>query len=413
MQPTSTSQHTERPKRPKPVSESNSEHGSQSEPPISADSSEVKPAASNAKKAQPEKRTARIKFADCEGFHRELRARVKSFFANDENNARDVPGMYLKSFVILAWTFASYLLMFWFTAWWQIVLLSGSLGLAMAAVGFNIQHDGGHSAYSERRWINRVMAYTMDLIGASSYVWKHRHNIIHHTYTNITGHDGDVDLGFLGRLTPHQPRLSFHRFQHFYLWPLYGFVTAKWHLMDDFNSVRRGKIGETSFPRPKGKDLVYFLGGKALFFSLAFFIPMIWFPWYIVAGVYFLATFLQGIVMSMVFQLAHVIEHAEFPMPEGDSMRMEAAWAVHQVQTTVNFAMDNRVVCWYTGGLNYQIEHHLFPHVCHLNYPKLSKVVASVCDEYGVEYNTYKTVSGAVAAHYRWLKEMGQPEVVA
>ena len=403
MQPTSTSEKNSRPKRPKPITENNT---------TQAESPEVKDPRES-KKPLPEKRTARIKFADCEGFHRELRAQVKNFFAAPERTARDVPGMYLKSFVILGWTFASYLLMFWFTAWWQIGLLSTSLGLAMAAVGFNIQHDGGHSAYSERRWVNRIMAYTMDMIGASSYVWKHRHNIIHHTYTNITGHDGDVDLGFLGRLTPHQPRLGFHKYQHFYLWPLYGFVTAKWHLMDDFNSVIRGKIGETSFPRPKGKDLFYFLGGKALFFSLAFAIPMIWFPWYIVAGVYFLATFLQGIVMSMVFQLAHVIEDAEFPMPEGDSMRMEAAWAVHQVQTTVNFAMDNRLVNWYTGGLNFQIEHHLFPHICHLNYPELSKVVASVCEKYGVEYNTYDTVGGAVAAHYRWLKEMGAPETPA
>ena len=402
MQPTSTSEQTGRPPRPKPISESG------------LPKSELPQSKQDSKNRQPEKRTARIKFADCEGFHRELRARVKTFFAAPENSARDVPGIYWKSFVILAWTFGSYLLMFWFTAWWQILLLSASLGLAMAAVGFNIQHDGGHSAYSERRWINRIMAYTMDLIGASSYVWKHRHNIIHHTYTNITGHDGDVDLGFLGRLTPHQPRLSFHRFQQYYLWPLYGFVTAKWHLLDDFNSVIRGKIGETSFPRPKGKDLFYFLGGKAIFFSMAFVIPVIvGFPWYMAAGVYFLATFLQGIVMSMVFQLAHVIEDAEFPMPEGDSMKMEAAWAVHQVQTTVNFAMESRIVSWYTGGLNYQIEHHLFPHVCHLNYPKLSKVVASVCDEFGVEYNKYDTVTGAVAAHYRWLKEMGQPDVAA
>ena len=361
-----------------------------------------------------EQRRPGLKFSDCEGFHRALRARGDLYFAEYGRRSRDLPAMYRKTAVILAWCVASYgLLLFWASAWWHVCLLAPSLGLAMAAIGFNVQHDGGHSAYSKRRWVNKFMSMTMDVIGGSSYMWKQRHNIIHHTYTNITGHDGDIDLGTLGRLTPHQPRRGFHQFQHLYLWVLYGFVSIKWQLLDDFYHLIRGEIGETRFPRPKGWELVLFIGGKVVFYTLAFVVPMMMFPWYLVLGVYCLASFVQGLVMSIVFQLAHVLEGADFPLPKENSNRMEAAWAAHQVQTTVNFAMRNPIVCWYTGGLNFQIEHHLFPHICHLNYPGLSKVVEEVCREYGLNYAAHNTVREAMASHYQWLKELGQPEVDA
>lgn len=352
---------------------------------------------------------ARLKFTPGDSFDIELRRRVDAYFEITGKAPRDLPRMYLKSAIILGWLAASYvLLVFYVSAWWQVVPLALSLGLAVAAVGFNIQHDGNHRAFSNHRWVNRLAAMTLDLLGGSSYIWSWKHNSIHHSYANITGHDDDINLGPLGRLTPHQPRLSFHRLQHFYLWILYGFLPVKWQLFDDFFVVAKGRIGEYRFPRPKNWDLVTFVAGRAIFLTVAFVIPMMFHPVWLVLLVYAAVGYVEGVLLAVVFQLAHCVEEAEFPMPEPNSARMPTGWAVHQVQTTVDFARKNRWLSWYVGGLNFQIEHHLFPQVCHLHYASLAPIVEQTCKDFGLRYASNRTFLGGVASHYRWLRRMGQ-----
>ena len=215
--------------------------------------------------------------------------------------------MYFKTAVILGWLAASYtLLVFFATSWWLALPLVVSLGLSMAAVGFNIQHDGGHQSYSDRPWINRLMASSLDLLGGSSYFWARKHNVLHHNYANIMGHDDDIDLGILGRLSPHQRRLPFHKFQHYYLWALYGFLPMKWQLYDDFRDLVTGRVGGRRFARPKGWDFAIFLGGKSLFFSLALAIPLFFHPLWTVLLFYLAASLVQGTTLSVVFQIACV-----------------------------------------------------------------------------------------------------------
>lgn len=351
-----------------------------------------------------------LKFDSNDVFLRELRHRVDRYFETTGLTPRDCPRMYLKTALILGWCAGSYaLLVFGPGTWWLVLPALVSLGVSMAAIGFNIQHDGGHGAYSEHRWINKLMAMTLDLLGGSSFVWARKHNAIHHTYSNITGHDDDISLGLLARVTPHQRRLPFHRAQHVYLWFLYGLLPAKWHLIDDFRYVLVGRLGGHRLARPKGWDLVIFIGGKVVFFTLAFGVPMLLHPVATVLLCYLAATFVTGIVLSVVFQLAHCVEEASFPMPNAETGRMESRWAAHQVQTTVDFARDSRLATWFTGGLNFQIEHHLLPHVCHLHYPALSRIVEDACHEFGLNYSAHKTCAGAIASHFRWLRRMGMP----
>jgi linoleoyl-CoA desaturase len=354
----------------------------------------------------------KLKFNGGDKFLRELRTRVDAYFDRTGRSRRDCPRMYFKTATILAWFFGAYaLLMFFATSLWTVIPLAVLLGLAIAAIGFNIQHDGAHKAYSDRQWVNKMMALTLDLMGGSSYLWNWKHNSIHHTYTNISGHDDDIDVGFLGRLSPAQPRFRVHRFQNIYLWVLYGFLAVKWHFYDDFYSVAVGRIGGHKIPRPHGKDLLIFIGGKVVFFSIAFVFPILLHPFWAVMGVYVLAAFVSGVVLSVVFQLAHCVEEADFPVPTSaadGSQQVQNEWAVHQVQTTVDFARRNRLLCWFLGGLNFQIEHHLFNKICHVHYPALSKVVEEVCHEFGVCYNAHKTFLSAVASHYRFLVVMGQ-----
>ncbi|HLN27546.1 MAG TPA: acyl-CoA desaturase, partial [Gemmataceae bacterium] len=315
----------------------------------------------------------KLKFSMSDAFHRELRQRVDRYFSYTGRRQRDCPQMYLKTALLVGWLAASYVVLLLFAGtWWIAVPLAISLGLSMAAIGFNVQHDGGHRAYSDHKWVNTLMAMSLDLLGGSSYVWARKHNSIHHSFTNITGHDDDINLGVLGRLSPHQKRLRFHRLQHFYLWVLYGFLPIKWQLHDDFRCVITGNIGGHRLARPKGWDLLTFIGGKVVFFSLVFGIPLLLHPLWAVLLLYVTASFVQGLVLSVVFQLAHCVEEANFPLPRPDTGRMESAWAEHQVETTVDFARGSRLLSWYVGGLNFQIEHHLFPQICHVHYPALS-----------------------------------------
>src|SRR6185312_5423311 len=318
----------------------------------------------------------RVKFVRDDTFYIEVRRRVDEFCKSTGRRPRDCPRMYLKSAILLTVLAGSWaLLVFFANAWWQALLLAVLVGFSIATIGFNIQHDGSHQAYSDHAWINKLASMTMDLIGASSYLWHWKHPVFHHTYANINGHDTDIDYGMVGRLTPHQPRRWMHRWQHFYLWPLYGIVMIKWKFFDDFKEVIRGRIAANHrIPRPKGWDLVTFFVGKAVFVSWIIIIPSFFHSVWVVLLFYVLIEAVLGITMSIVFLLAHMVEEADFPLPLAETGRIEKPWAIHQVETAVDYSRNSRVAAWLLGGLNFQIEHHLFPRYCHVNYPAISKI---------------------------------------
>jgi linoleoyl-CoA desaturase len=353
----------------------------------------------------------RPKFPRDDGFQAEVSRRVSAYFRLTGKRERDCWRMYLKTVVILAWWAASYwLLVFVTQTWWQAVPAAVSLAVALAAVGFSIQHDGGHHAYSRRNWVNRLAATSIDLMGASSYLWHWKHHVFHHTYVNVPGQDTDIDPGPVLRLSPHQPRRWFHRWQHLYVWPLYAISAPRWHLYGDFKELVTGRIGPHAIPLPKGWALAVFWAGKVVSIGLLVGIPLLFHPVWVVVLFYLTVTGIMGVVLSVVFQLAHCVPQAAFPAPEPDTHRMETSWAVHQVEATVDFARRSRVLSWLLGGLNFQIEHHLFPRICHVHYPALSSIVEDVCLERGVRYSAHATFLTGLVAHYRWLRQLGRPE---
>lgn len=355
---------------------------------------------------------SQIRFLPNSDFEKELRKRVQEYFNKTGLPKRDCPKMYFKTFLVLSWAILSYsLLVFANLPLWGILLSTISLTMSLNGIGFNIMHDGVHGGYSNRPVINKLMGLSMDLIGGSSYFWYWKHNYLHHSYPNITGHDDDIEAGIFARFSPHQKRYFFHRYQHLYIWFLYGFLAIKWHLFDDFQSYYTKKINGHHIKRPKCWDAIIFFGGKLCFFTIAFIIPSLFYPITYVLLFYVLIAFLQGAKMAIVLQLAHCNEEAEFPMHGSENeQKIETTWIVHQLRTTSDFARNNRFLTWYVGGLNFQVEHHLFPKICHINYPAISDIVAKTCVEYKVIYFSYDSFIAGLRSHYEWLRYLGQPQ---
>jgi len=342
-------------------------------------------------------------------FEKELRHRIDEYFRISGRPSRDSLSMYIKTVIILAVFISSYiLLVFAAQNVLQAILLSVILGFGRAVIKINIQHDGGHKAYSDHQWINKIMAMTLDIIGGSSYLWWWKHVRIHHRYVNITGYDTDIEIGTFGRISPYQKRLPVHRWQHIYLWLLYGLIAIKWHLYDDFKSIITGRLHNYRIPRPRGWDLVVFIGGKMTFFPLAFGIPLLFHPWWAVLFCYSIAAVVLGILMSVIFQLPHCVMEADFPLPLKDTGRMDKPWAVHQAEVTLDFSRENRVLTWALGGLNYHREHHLFPIICHINYPAMSKIVKQTCRDFGIANKEHASLAAGMVSHFRWLRKMGK-----
>jgi linoleoyl-CoA desaturase len=123
---------------------------------------------------------------------------------------------------------------------------------------------------------------------------------------------------------------------------------------------------------------------------------------------FLIISMVTGFLLSIVFQLAHTVEHTEFPMPEQPSNKIDNDWAIHQVATTANFATNNKLISWLVGGLNFQIEHHLFPKVSHIHYPAISKIIKQACEEHGIKYNEFRKMRDAIVSHYYYMRKLGQ-----
>jgi linoleoyl-CoA desaturase len=349
-----------------------------------------------------------LSFPPDDGFQRALHQRVMAYVATLPERRTDGGWTLIgKTTLLLAATALCYgLLVFIANAWWQALPLAVLLGLLAALIGFNIQHDGGHRAFSTIQWRNRAAAATLDLLGASSYLWRWKHGVFHHGFANIAGHDTDISVGRLVRLEPQQQREAHHRWQHLYIWALYGLMAIRWQLVDDIREVAAGAIGPHRIPRPRGGEMVLFIGGKVAFLALAFGLPLLCHPVLNVLLLYVVVTATLSLALALVFQLAHNTALCDFPVAPAAG-RMQHSWARHQLMTTADFARDSKVLTWLLGGLNFQIEHHLFPHLSHVHYPALSPLVEETCREYGIEFREHPSLLAGLRAHVAWLRALG------
>lgn len=355
----------------------------------------------------------KIRFAkrESERFVEEVKAGVAAYFEATGLSQKADYRMVLKTVVLLSTTFGAYglILSNRFTAW-QMLGLAVLMGVGMAGIGFSIAHDALHGAYSSSSRVNRLLGYTFDLIGANGYMWKITHNVIHHTYTNIHGVDEDLTVSPLLRLSPGAPLRWFHRYQHIYGWLAYSLATINWILVKDYQQFLKHDLGPYKNKKHPRSEVVHLIWTKLFVYAYLIVIPLLvlnvtW--WQFLIG--FLAMHLTaGVILGVIFQLAHVVEGTEYPLPD-ENGRMEHVWLIHEMETTADFAQANRWLSWYIGGLNYQIEHHLFPQVCSIHYPAISGIVRVAAERSGVPYNCHPTLGSAIRSHYFMLKQLGRP----
>ena len=284
------------------------------------------------------------------------------------------------------------------------------MGFGMAGIGLSIMHDANHNAYSKNPKVNQWVGYFINLVGGYDLNWRVQHNVLHHTYTNIIGHDEDVDAGIVLRFSKDQPRKLHHGFQHIYAWFLYGLMTLSWLLSKDFIQLR--KYNKKGLLKTQGvsmkKALFQLSFWKILYVVYVILIPSFFTREYllVISGV-LLMQFIAGLFLTIVFLCAHIVDQTEFPLPDNKGV-VNQNWYIHQLETTANFSNNKSFFSWFIGGLNYQIEHHLFPTICHVHYHELSKIVKKTALEYNVPYHASNTFLGALNHHYKHLKLMGK-----
>lgn len=342
-------------------------------------------------------------------FHAELKKRINEYFHEAGRSATGNWQLFLKGLLLAGGLIGTYIHLVFFTPTlpWQI-LESALMGLLVAAIGFNIMHDGAHGSYSRYRWVNTLAAFSLNVLGGSSFMWNVKHNVIHHAYTNVDGVDDDIDIQPWMRMSSTQKKYRLHRYQHIYFWFLYSLLYILWVFVLDFQKYFSGRIGSMPLKRMKLKDHLIFWGFKLVYLFVFIALPIYrlgpgsWLLSFLVLGL------VAGFVLSTVFQLAHTVEDTSFPVPDAQTGKLEDEWAIHQLKTTANFATGNPVVSWLVGGLNFQIEHHLFPKISHIHYPAISKIIRQTCQEFGIRYIEYPRVRYALASHVSFLKQMGR-----
>lgn len=341
-------------------------------------------------------------------FQERLRELTNEYFNSHQIKPTGDFRLYLKTFILVPAFFGLYIWLVFFTPIWWVALVALALfGIVKALIGFNVMHDACHGSYSTNKTINEIVGYSMNMLGSNMYFWKIKHNIVHHTYTNIDGIDDDIMKSPIMRFCESQVWKPHHRIQHIFAPILYCVSAMYWVYVTDFQKYFEKRISTASLKNMSVKEHIIFWVTKLYYFS--FFIAI---PWYVLGFSNFIFGYLFyncifGLVLSLVFQLAHVVEKTHFKEANDKKILIESEWAVHQVDTTADFAAKSKFLSWLLGGLNFQTIHHLFPKVSHVHYPALQVLVKQACQEYNVQYNEYPTMGSAVVSHLRFLKYLG------
>ncbi len=355
--------------------------------------------------------THTITFQKSGPFTRILRSRVDAYFSQESLDTTATPSLHVKILIGFALLIMSYIfLLLYVTSITEALFATFFLAQGSIILWFNGMHDGAHGAYSRKGWINFLLSAISDLLWGSQFLWKQQHNLNHHTYTNIHGKDTDIESSGILRFSPEQPWKWWHRYQYIFGPISYAFLTLMW-FFTDFSRMFEGEINGNKFPKRKIRTWSYFFITKMAYLIVAIIIPLYFYDIGVVLGFFVLYHLIFGFTMTMVFSLAHVSDTLEFPASD-EKWVMPYEYIEHELRTTRDFAPSSSLATWYMWGLNYQVVHHLFPHVSHVHYPALQKIIESTCREYDMPYHCSPSVWSAIQGHYRQLWNMSKNQKI-
>ena len=350
-------------------------------------------------------------------FSKTLRKRVNLYFRENNISKKANANMVVKTIVMLSLFFIPLILLSTglVTSTWLLFTLYIICGFGMSGIGMGVMHDAIHGAYSKNKNINTLLGYTFNMIGASDKVWRIQHNVLHHTYTNIDHADDDINTPFFLRFSPNATHHWSQKFQHIYIWFFYGISTLFWITVKDF--VRLSRYNDMGFLNKKNEfrnGIFSITAWKLFYYSYALVLPMIMVPlsWWVILLGFLSMHVVTGLMVSVVFQIAHIMPENDFPLPDKKGM-MKNEWYRHQFATTSNFAPKSNLLFWLIGGLNYQVEHHVLPDVCHVHYKKINKIVAETAKEFGMPYHVKKSIYQAIKDHTKMLRTLGKKPIVS
>lgn len=351
---------------------------------------------------------------DLEHFFPTLKKRVDSYFTERKIKKQGNSTLYIKAFVLLTVYITPFVLLL--TLELPVIVqltLWAVMGFALAGIGMSVMHDANHGSFSKNKTINYLMGHTLNLLGGSVCNWKMQHNVLHHTYTNVAEMDEDIDDKLLMRFCPHSERKGYHRFQFIYVVFFYSILTLYWVTLKDFVQYIQYRRHQVFCEERKShsRKLLQILGLKVVYFFTILYLPIaiIGLPVGATIGGFLIMQGIAGFILALIFQLAHTVQGTHHPLPNTEGI-IENDWAIHQLQTTANFSRKNKWLSWYVGGLNFQVEHHLFPYISHVHYPHIAEIVKATAEEFGVPYLENQTFGGAVYSHFAFLYELGKPE---
>lgn len=358
----------------------------------------------------------KFKSAAGSNFSRELRSNVENYFRQKNISKFATGKLKVKAAILLLGFFGSYaVIMTTGMPIWALFLICVLMGASKAGIGMGVMHDANHGSFSKNKIVNKILGKTADVLGVSSSNWINQHNKLHHTYTNILGHDEDVDGKGLFRFTPDAPYKNRYRFQHVYWTVFYGFLTFSWFFADAAAYKKYRRIGlNKNTGSKKAKEITGLIFFKLVFISYMLVLPFVFIDaaWWQVAIGILTIEFITGMILSLVFQMAHVVDKFDLSNHDKFDGVSKDEWTVHQLKNTFNFAVNNKLVTWFCGGLNYQIEHHLFPNISHAHYPNLYKIVKETAAKYEISYQEFNTFTEAFISHLIFLKKLGRPNLV-
>ncbi|MDF3027233.1 MAG: hypothetical protein K0S23_1540 [Fluviicola sp.] len=351
-------------------------------------------------------------------FQQTLIKRANAYFKENNISPFANTKMWVKTIVMLSLYFVPYAFMvsgFGAGNGWLFFGFWFLMAIGMIGIGTSVMHDANHGTYSPKWKINRFIGSILEVIGGYSVTWKIQHNQLHHTYTNIAGLDDDIDSIKYLRFSPQQPYYWFHKYQYLYAWFFYSMMTLFWMTAKDYLQVVRYKDHDllVSHKVSLGQALFRITLYKLFYYGYIIVLPILFsgMPWYAVVGGFLLMHMVAGLILSCIFQPSHIVEASTFELPVESTVgdkEMEDSWAIHEVENTTDFAPGKGFLTWFIGGLNYQIEHHLFTRICHVHYPDLAPIVKKTAAEFGVTYHVEPTFWSALRGHVKMLKKLGR-----